>query len=343
MKRVILAMSGGVDSSVSAYLLKNQGFEVIGVTIKMFEGQEKYLSDAEKIANQIGIKWEMVDKTLEFKETVISYFINSYRKGLTPNPCAYCNRNAKFYYLFNELLKYDADYIATGHYAQITELNGTRYIKKATSTQKDQSYYLSLIRNELVDKLIFPLGELDKSRVRQIASSLGMPVAEKKDSQEVCFLEGVNYREYLKKMIDPQKIKRGSFIYKGEKIAQHEGIEFYTVGQRKGLGIGYHLPLYIERIDAESGNIFLTDDNKAGHRGVRLKDCNWFGNPKKIFRAEARLRYRMKDAKALVEILPDGKAHLLFEKPQPFPAPGQVAAVYNNDILLGGGFIEGVF
>jgi len=343
LKRVIVAMSGGVDSSVTAHLLKSQGYDVIGVTIKMFKEQDKYLEDAAKIAQQIGIKWELLDKTIEFNETVISYFINSYRKGLTPNPCAYCNRNAKFYFLFNEMLKYDADYIATGHYADITEIDGKRYIRKASYMQKDQSYYLSLIRGELLDKLIFPLGRYTKPEVREIAKSINLVVSEKKDSQEVCFLEGQDYREFLKKMIDPKKIKKGFFIYKGEKIKEHEGIEFYTVGQRRGLNIGYHLPLYVEKIDFESGDIYLTDNNKAGYRGIKLNNCNWFYEPKKIFKAKSRLRYRMKDADALVEILPDNRAHLLFNDHQPFPAPGQVAAIYDGDILLGGGFIDGVF
>ncbi|ADR19795.1 tRNA 2-thiouridine(34) synthase MnmA [Calditerrivibrio nitroreducens] len=343
MKRVVVAMSGGVDSSVTAYILKKMGYDVVGVTIKMFENQEKYLKDAEAVAKKLDIKWEMIDKTIEFQETVISYFINSYRKGLTPNPCAYCNRNAKFFFLYNEMLKYGADHIATGHYADIVEVDGHKYIKKSTNTKKDQSYYLALIRDDLLDKLLFPLGMMDKSEVRKIASSIGLEVAEKKDSQEVCFLEGGDYRDYLKKMIDPNKIKKGYFIYNNERIMKHEGIEFYTVGQRRGLGIGYHKPLYVQHIDPVTFDIHLTDENRSGYRGVRLNNCNWFGSPKKLFRAQARLRYRMKDANTLVEILPDDRADLLFDEPQPFPAPGQVAAIYNKDILLGGGFIEGVF
>ncbi|MCX8084243.1 MAG: tRNA 2-thiouridine(34) synthase MnmA [Calditerrivibrio sp.] len=343
LKRVVLAMSGGVDSSLSVYLLKSQGFEVIGVTFKMFQGQEKYLLDAEKVAGSFGIKWECLDKSLEFNETVVSYFINSYRKGFTPNPCAYCNRNAKFYFLFNELQKHDADFIATGHYARVADVAGQKFIQKGKDTKKDQSYYLALIRPELTDRLIFPLGNYTKEQVRLLAKEIGLSVAEKKDSQEVCFLEGGDYRAYLRRMIDKAKIKVGDFVYNGQVIGKHEGIEFYTVGQRRGLGIGYHLPLYVKKIDPESNTIYLTDNNRDGGRAVGLKDCNWFGEPKKLFYASARLRYKMKDAKALVEILPDNKAHLLFDTIQPFPAPGQMAAVYKDDILLGGGFIERVF
>lgn len=343
MTKVVVAMSGGVDSSVTAYLLKNQGYEVVGVTFKMFDGQEKYLKDAENVARSIGIQWELVDKTIEFNESVISYFINCYRKGKTPNPCAFCNKHAKFFYLYNEMLKFNADYIATGHYSEIINDNGNLYVTKAKDEKKDQSYYLSLVKREFLERTIFPLSKLEKTEVRKIASEIGLPVAEKKDSQEICFLDGGDYRDYLRNKIDPRKIKKGDFIYNGKVIGKHDGIEFYTVGQRRGLGIGYHENLYVEKIDMETNNITLTNSKGNGYRGVSLIECNFFNNEKRLFRANAKLRYRMKESDCLVELLPDNRAALLFDKPQQFPAPGQVAAIYRDDFLIGGGYIEGVF
>lgn len=343
LAKVVVAMSGGVDSSTVAYLLKKQGYEVIGVTFKMFEGQEKYLKDAENVAGHIGIHWELVDKSIEFNESVISYFINSYRKGKTPNPCAFCNRNAKFFYLYNEMLKFGADKIATGHYSDIIMDNGNIYVTKAKDEKKDQSYYLSLVKREFLEKAIFPLSNMEKTEVRSIAAELGIPVADKKDSQEICFLEGRDYRDYLKNKIDPKKIKRGDFIYNGKVIGQHDGIEFYTVGQRRGLGLGHHEHLYVENIDLDTHNITLTNSKNNGYRGVSLVECNFFNHEKKLFRGTAKLRYRMKESDCLVELLPENRAKLLFDKPQSFPAPGQVAAIYRGDFLIGGGYIEGVF
>ncbi|MEF3255106.1 MAG: tRNA 2-thiouridine(34) synthase MnmA [Deferribacterales bacterium] len=343
MKRVVVAMSGGVDSSTTAYLLKQDGYEVIGITFKMFDGQDKYLIDAEKVAKQIGIKWELVDKTVEFNETVISYFINSYRKGKTPNPCALCNREAKFYYLFTELLRYDADFIATGHYANKILENGKLYIKRSFDSPKDQSYYLSLVKREVLEKTIFPLANMEKNEVRKIATSFGLVVADKKDSQEICFLEGADYRDYLRKKIDPNKIRKGDFILNNKVIGKHYGIEFYTVGQRRGLNLSYHNPLYVYKIEPETGNIILVENKDKGFRGVKLENCNFYNEEPKLFRGSAKLRYKMKDAECLVELLPDNRAHLLFDTPQSFPAPGQVAAIYQREKLLGGGFIEGVF
>ncbi|MBZ4643008.1 MAG: mnmA [Deferribacteraceae bacterium] len=341
-ERVVVAMSGGVDSSLSAYLMKEKGYEVIGITLKLFEGQEKYLTDAEKMAQEIGIKWYMADYSEDFKRDIINYFISTYRKGKTPNPCAFCNRFGKFNFLHNEMLKYDATKIVTGHYARKVYTDGKYYIAKGLDRKKDQSYYLTLLENYQIEKIEFPLGEIDKITTRNLAQKYGLSVHNKKDSQEVCFLEGGDYRDYLKSKINQNNFKKGNFIFEGRILGRHEGIELYTVGQRKGLGLSYHEPLYVKKLDPKTNDIELCRKDGGNVKGVKLKDTV-FQTDKKIFKAKAKLRYRMKEADCLVEIHPENRAFLLFDEPQSFPAPGQIAGIYEGDILLGGGFIEDFF
>jgi len=341
-KKVIVAMSGGVDSSLSAYLMKEKGYEVIGVTLELFEGQKKYLKDAEEVASQIGIKWYLADYTEKFKSDVISYFINTYRKGKTPNPCAYCNRFAKFNYLYSEMIKHNAEKIVTGHYARKVLINDKHFIAKGLDKKKDQSYYLSLLKDCQIEVVEFPLGEFDKQTTRKLAEKYGLKVYNKKDSQEVCFLEGRDYREFLVERIKEENFQKGDFIFEGKTIGKHNGIELYTVGQRRGLNLSYHEALYVENIDPKSGNIYLCKKDEGFVKGVKIVNTT-FQTDKKLFKAKGKLRYRMKDADCLVEVHPEDRAFLLFDEPQSFVAPGQLAAIYDGDILVGGGFIEDFF
>jgi tRNA-specific 2-thiouridylase len=220
-KRVVVAMSGGVDSSLSAYLMKEKGYEVIGITLKLFDGQEQYLSDAEKMAKEIGIQWHLADYSNEFKRDIINYFISTYRRGKTPNPCAYCNRFGKFNYLHSEMLKYNCEKIVTGHYARKIYINEKPFVAKGLDKKKDQSYYLTLLENYQLEVIEFPLGEMDKFTVRKLAEQYGLSVHDKKDSQDVCFLEGGDYRDYLKNKINENKFKTGNFILDGWHRALH--------------------------------------------------------------------------------------------------------------------------
>ena len=328
-KKVIIAMSGGVDSSVSAHLLKEKGYNVIGITLKMFPGQEDILEDAENVAKKLGIQWYFADYSEHFRNDVISYFINTYRKGMTPNPCCFCNKYAKMKYLFDQMQKLEAEKIATGHYARNIFDGKHSYIAKAKNANKDQSYYLCLLDEFYINLMKFPLGNVkSKYEVRRIAEELKLDVAGKKDSQEICFLQGKDYKDYLKEKIPCSKFQKGNFIYKGEILKSHEGIEFYTTGQRKGLNTGYHKPLYVVKIDPETKNIYLGDFQDIYFSGVKIQNCN-FITDKKFFKADVKLRYRMKSAKCMVERLPSDEAVILFDEKQMAPTPGQIAAVYS--------------
>lgn len=341
-EKIIVAMSGGVDSSVTAHMMKEEGYEVIGVTLDLFEGNEEMLKEAESVAKHIGVQWVRADYRQEFKEEIMSYFISTYRKGKTPNPCSYCNKYGKFSYMFRAMKEYGASQITTGHYARVVQNENKYFIAKGTDPKKDQSYYLTLLASFEIANLRFPLGEMTKVEIRKIAAEIGLPVAEKKDSQDVCFLMGEDYRDYLKRKIKPNQRKAGNFMLNDKILQKHEGIEFYTIGQRKGLGIGHHVPLYVSSIDSISGDVILTEDKNIGHKGVKLHKCQ-FGTNKHMGRATTKLRYRMQEIDCSFEILPDNKAILLLDKIQPAIAPGQIATLYDGDVIIGGGFIESVF
>jgi len=341
MKKAIVAMSGGVDSTFAAYLALKEGYDVTGITLKLFEDSNASI-DAEKSAKYLNIKWEEVDYTKQFKEKVISYFVKTYKDGKTPNPCAYCNKHAKFFFLFKEMLSRDASSIVTGHYARIIDYHGSKFLGKAWDNKKDQSYYLCLLDKTYISAAQFPNGELTKENIRKRSRELGIPVSGKKDSQEICFLKGEKYTDFLKNVFSEKKGQKGYFICNGEKIKQHEGIEFYTVGQRKGLNTGYHKTLYVKQIDKMSNNIILTEDKAFESRHIKLAYCNFNEVSPNIRRVQVSLRYRMKPADCYIDILPDNKAIILFDKAQKSPATGQVAAIYENDRVIGGGFIEEV-
>ena len=337
--RVLLGMSGGVDSSVTASLLKEQGYEVIGVSLKLFEMPDSSFDDAKEVAAQLGIEWYLADYTVPFKDTIIDYYVETYEKGMTPNPCAKCNNYGKTYYLFTEMKKHNCVRIATGHYASKETHNGVEYILSDPENDKDQSYYLSLMSELLVNLLVFPLAGHVKSEVRALAHTAKLHVADKAESQDACFLNGGNYRDYLKGKIED---KKGHFIYEGKKIKEHDGVAYYTIGQRKGLDIGGHSdPLFVVDILA-SGDIILGKKGEVSKYGVMLEKLNLLGDVENFSNVDVKLRYRMKAQTARIELLPNKTAALLFDQHQFAPAPGQVAAIYSDNRLLGGGFISKV-
>lgn len=341
-ERVIVAMSGGVDSSVTAMLARDAGCHVIGITLKMFDSKVPFWIDAEKTASSLGVEWHLVDYSETFSKDVISYFIREYKEGRTPNPCSKCNQVAKTRYLFDQLQRFDANRIYTGHYANTVEINGQTFIAKGESVEKDQSYYLALIEPFHANFLRFPLGRYLKPYVREIAEKNHIPVADKKDSQEVCFLEGGDYRDYLKPYAS--KWLKGNIILDGKIIGENKGIHNYTVGQRRGLEISHSEPLYVKEVNAKTGDVTLDIKKYVFAKGVSLRDCSFYPSVPYISKKfTAKLRYRMKEEPCIFEQAPNGKCNLLFDKPQFAPTPGQTAAIYDGDTILGGGTIDNIF
>ncbi len=339
MERVAIALSGGVDSSVAAYLLKEKGFDVIGITLKLHE-DEGYIEDAKRVAERLSIPLYIFDYTEEFKKTVIDYFFETYKRGKTPNPCVYCNRFAKFKFLIEKAESLGIKTVATGHYAKKGNLNGHHVICKSHNPNKDQSYFLSFLEEEQIKKLIFPLEEIgSKFYTRKIAKKLGLPTAKKKESYEVCFIKG-DYRSTLIREYPNYGI--GYFILDGKRIKKHEGIFNYTVGQRKGLKVPYSKALYVEKIDPETFDIMLSTKDRVYKKSVVVRKMNEIFVPSMEFKATAKLRSMMVDEPCSVHV--DKNRFILeFDKKQFAPAPGQVACVYLNDCVILSGFIEESF
>ena len=336
-------MSGGVDSTLTAHIMKEKGYDVIGCTIKFFDEQEQAVADGERAAKELGIEWFAADYTSYFKEDVISYFVRTYMQGKTPNPCAHCNRHAKFNYLFREMKSHGATKIATGHYARTVKVGEQVYFAKGLDVRKDQSYYLCLLKDFQREVIEFPLGGLNKTEVKAKAAELGLSVAEKEESQDICFLQGGDYRDYLEAKVGKENIKKGWFIKDGKRFAEHQGVIYYTVGQRKGLGLGYHEPLFVKSIDTETGDIILCGKEDVTGRGVKVHDFVFPKDHDRVFRADVKVRYRMAPVPCLVEIQPDNRATILFDNPEFAPTPGQIACVYEGDVVIGGGYIASVF
>ena len=339
MSTIAVGLSGGVDSSVAAYLLKEKGYDVVGITLKLYE-DEGSETDAKRVADLLNIPLHVFDCTEEFEKTVIDYFFNTYKEGKTPNPCVYCNRFAKFKFLIDKAEKLGINTVATGHYAKKGTIENHEVICKSRNANKDQSYFLSFLDEEQIKKLIFPLEEIgSKFYTRKIAKKLGLPTAKKKESYEVCFIKG-DYRETLIKQYPNYGV--GYFILEGKRIKKHEGIFNYTVGQRKGLKFPYKEALYVEKIDPETFDITLSTKDKLYKKNVVVKKINEIYVPSSNFKATAKLRSMMNDEPCTVHV-EDDRFVLEFEEKQFAPAPGQVACVYLNDCVILSGFIEESF
>ncbi len=351
-------MSGGIDSSLAAALLKRRGFEVIGATMKLWPKEQceedhplrvccslKDIEDAREVAAKLNIPHYVFDFHKEFKNKVIDYFCNEYIKGLTPNPCIICNRKIKFDLFLKKAGELDCGYIATGHYAKVgyKKLTGRYFIKEGRDKKKDQSYFLFFISQNALARTIFPLENMTKAESRRLAENLKLKVHSKPSSQEVCFIPG-HYSDYIEKWkID--NFKEGDILNaKGEKIGRHRGIHLYTIGQRKGLGISYKEALYVIDIDRGKNTITVGTKKDVMKRVIIVKDPYWgpIENIEKPLRITAKIRYGHKKAKAIVEEIGNAKLRLSFFRPQEAPTPGQAAVFYRNDTILGGGWIDSV-
>lgn len=345
---VTLGMSGGVDSSVSVYLLQQAGYEVHGVHMLMipeaFHPNPTAVQDAEAVAKQLGIPFSVLDVREQFQNIVIAQFGQEYAKGRTPNPCVLCNRQLKFGLFAQAALQAGADYISTGHYVRTqSAADGRKLFCKALDAKKDQSYFLSMVAADVVDRCLFPLGSYTKEQVRAIARQIGLPVAEKQDSQEICFIPDNDYKAFLKKILPADAFHKGKVFHAdGQFLGNHDGIQNYTIGQRKGLGIALGKPAYVVALDAARNRVILGDNQDLLHNQLTASQNNYFVNlPLETpIAVEAKIRYRAQAAAAQLICHADGSSTVTFREMQRAITPGQCVSYYQGDGLIGGGIIE---
>lgn len=363
MKKVVVGLSGGVDSAIAAYLLKQQGFEVIGVFMRNWDSaanndilgnptledevcsQEKDYQDAVKVAECLNIELKRIDFIKEYWDHVFTYFIEEYRKARTPNPDILCNKYVKFKSFLDYAFELGADYVATGHYAKIEHLNDVSYMSKASDLTKDQTYFLSFLSQQQLSRVLFPLGDMTKKEVRQIAHDIHLPIADKKDSTGICFIGERDFKSFLKNYLPARPGEMVDFVTK-EVVGTHDGIMYYTIGQRKGLSIGgkgdawfvigknYELNhLYVVQGDA---NDFLYT------HGARIVDVHWMHSDSfKVNQSlQAKFRYRQADHEVSIVWIDDTTIDVTFKQPIKAITPGQAAVFYMGDLCLGGGVID---
>ena len=353
-KRVLVAMSGGVDSATTAVLLKEQGYDVIGVTMQLWDYGDAEggccsiddVRDARRVADQIGIKHYVVNYMDKFREFIVNDFINKYMNGKTPSPCVLCNEHMKFDFLMKRALELGADYMATGHYARIgyDAAAGKYNLYKAIDINKDQSYFLFTIKQEELAKILFPLGEMTKDKVRELAERHNLTVARKPDSQGICFITGNTYKDFLKSQTDSSNMNGEIVDTDGNVIGYHEGIFSYTVGQRRGLGIAMGRPLYVVELDTINNRVIVGSENEIYSNSFSVNNLSWIGNMESDeLNVSAKIRYRHKEHNAIVQLKQVDEAIVKFNAPQRAVTPGQAIVFYDNDRVIGGGWINRVF
>ena len=346
-------MSGGVDSSVAAALLARQGHEVIGLSMQLYdqrEGQVRFgtcctiddLHDARRVAARIGIPHYIVNFERQFADTVVSNFVREYAAGRTPIPCVHCNGDLKFATLADRASALGARFVATGHYARVAPADGVGYrLLRGADPAKDQSYFLFTLTQEQLAHAMFPVGALDKAAVREQARELGLPVAEKPDSHEICFVPDGNHAEFVERQMG--KAPGGTIKdLDGRVLARHGGVHHFTVGQRKGLGVSSSIPLYVVDIDAGSQAVTVGPRQALERRELTASNVNWIAGtpPAAGTRVTAQIRYRHREAPASLDPLPDNRVRATFDDPQTAVAPGQAVVFYDGDSVVGGGWIE---
>lgn len=349
-------MSGGVDSSVAAALLLKKGYDVIGVTMQIWPDMDESrkrteggccslsaVDDARRVANKLGIPYYVMNFKDIFEEKVINYFKDEYLKGRTPNPCIACNRYVKFDAMLKKAVAMGIDYVATGHYARI-EFDGSRgrfLLKRSATEKKDQTYALYNLTQQQLSRTLMPIGDYTKEQVREMARELGLAVASKPDSQEICFVEDNDYGRFICENTD-REIAPGYFVdTEGNILGRHKGIVHYTVGQRKGLGIALGKPMFVVEIDAVNNRVVLGSEDEVFSSSLIADDLNFISIEKLEgeMRVKAKIRYSAREAEAVIQPLPDGKVKVLFDNPQRAITPGQSVVFYDGDVVVGGGVI----
>lgn len=346
--KIAVAMSGGVDSSVTAALLQRQGHDVIGITMRLFaplsSGTGSAVHDAAVVARHLGIPHYVADFEPDFTRMIIGDFIAEYRSGHTPNPCVLCNRYIKFGLLLDKARELGADLLATGHYVRKDQSpDGVFHLRSAVNIRKDQSYFLYTLTQGQLQQVIFPLGEmLSKDQVRGLAREFALPVSEKNDSQEICFIPNDDYIAFLEKS-GALKASEGAIVHvSGRTVGTHQGTHRYTVGQRKGLGIAWSEPLYVTAIDAERNIVVVGEKQHVYASGLQAEAVTWIIEPDEDeFSGTCKIRYRHQPVACRVKLLAGGECEVQFHQPQMAVTPGQALVFYRNDEVLGGGRISG--
>ncbi len=362
-KKVLVAMSGGVDSSVTALLLKEQGYDVVGAHMKLWDyvdvGGDIHkdgrcctidsITDCRLVCDKIGAPFYVLNLSKKFRETVIEDFVTEYRAGRTPNPCVACNSDIKWSAFLDKAREVGCDYIATGHYSFVEQGdNGRWHIRKGVDETRDQSYVLWGVSQEALSMTLMPLGSLLKKEVREIALEHGLRTAKKPESREICFVADNNYRRFLREWEDKHDLGRrpGEIVHEdGTVLGEHDGTTDFTVGQRRGLGLK-HSPssaVYVQRIDSKSHRVIVGDDSSLYKTELTAESVNWIGKSPpeagETFEAQAKIRYLHQPGPAKITCLPDNRVHIIFTDKQRAITPGQSVVFYDNDILLGGGII----
>ena len=354
-KTAMVAMSGGVDSAVAALLMRDGGFDVTGVTMKLYRdgdpiptrdgesGLSSDIEDARTVAKALGVPHLVCPLEHTFCQCVVDEFVRSYLRGETPNPCITCNKAIKFGALVDFADAHGLSAVATGHYARVERgEDGIAVVKTAVDMSKDQSYMLWSLSQDVLRRVYFPLGELTKREVREIAASHGFSSADRKDSQDICFLPSGDYADFIRRYAGHIP-SPGRFVdTEGNVLGEHGGMLHYTIGQRKGLGIALGRPMYVCRKDAATGDVVLGDDRELFSRTLTARDANFISGktPQTPLRVQAKIRYAHRAAPATLHPLGDGRIHVEFDEPQRAIAPGQSVVLYGDEVLLGGGVIE---
>jgi tRNA-uridine 2-sulfurtransferase len=350
--RVVIGMSGGVDSSVAAYLLKKEGYDVIGIFMKNWDDTNELgfctadadYEDVRKVCDQIGIPYYTVNFEKEYWDKVFTYFLDEYKKGRTPNPDVMCNKEIKFKAFLERALQLGADYLATGHYARVDFEEGEYRLLRGADPNKDQTYFLNQLGQYELSKTMFPIGHLPKPEVRKIAAEAGLATAKKKDSTGICFIGERNFKEFLSHYLPAQPGEMRTFD--GEVVGRHDGLMYYTLGQRHGLGIGGEGdPWFVAGKDLEQNVLYVAqgvNHPSLYSDGLFATDLHWVSNhePKETFTCTAKFRYRQPDQKVTVHLLSDDTCKVIFDQPQKAITPGQAVVFYDGEACLGGGTID---